>query len=72
MLCEHCHGKGRVVTKVTFYRSGVPASQLDEIGICSFCHGAGVIHCCEGDRAQAMIAATDCNPNEGPSKLDVS
>jgi hypothetical protein len=43
-------------------------------GLCGTCHGQRVIHCCEGDREQALIGAGklvdgtevnfEVNPNE--------
>ena len=66
MICERCHGKGRVVQKATFYRGGKSAGEADEIGLCPLFYGTGTINCCEGDREQAMLSAcnTDANPNE--------
>lgn len=70
MICERCHGKGRIVQKVDFYFAGKPKTEIDEIAICPVCHGQCVIHCCDGDqeqppsREQAMLQATECNPNE--------
>jgi hypothetical protein len=44
-------------------------------GLCGTCHGQRVIHCCDGDREQALVVvgelidgteiSTDVNPNEG-------
>ena len=62
MICPHCD-KGRVVTLLTVGQ-GHETIQIPEIGPCAHCGGQWHIHCCEGDRAQAMLEATDANPNE--------
>lgn len=63
MRCPVCNGSGRVRGRV-FCASG----PFEAILPCNGCNGSGVTHCCEGenvDRASAMLAATECNPNEG-------
>lgn len=70
MLCPKCHGKRRIIAK--YHRMGPDGAEAYDMieGICDHCHGAGVIHCCDGEQEQpasrenAMLAATDCNPND--------
>ena len=64
MRCDVCHGKGRVVSKNCFGQ-GENHMWLPEIGPCPECFGTGEVSCCEGaSREQAMLEATDVNPNE--------
>jgi hypothetical protein len=67
MQCPKCYGKGRLVTPVTHWQAGVAVQNIPEISLCPVCHGQCVVHCCEGDREQAMLNASqagECNPNE--------
>jgi hypothetical protein len=75
MNCPTCHGTGRLVCKVHLTVEG-KMQTFDMIeGLCGTCHGQRVIHCCEGDREQALVVvgelidgtviSTDVNPNEG-------
>jgi hypothetical protein len=66
MQCPRCYGKGRIVQQVTYWIAGDASHEVPEISPCPVCHGACVIHCCEGDREQAMLSASsigECNPN---------
>lgn len=74
MICERCHGRGRMVEMTGFGQGQeVPYFTHEIMGVCPDCMGTGVLHCCEGDRAQVMVevcdklleAATDADPNEG-------
>jgi hypothetical protein len=75
MLCPTCHGTGRLVCKAHLMVGG-ELQTFDMIeGLCGTCHGQRVIHCCDGDREQALVVvgelidgteiSTDVNPNEG-------
>lgn len=74
MNCPHCHGTGRDVGKVHRCVNGKTESMDAIFGQCPHCHGQRIIHCCEGDRAEAMIAVgemadgtcleLEVNPNE--------
>lgn len=69
MRCERCFGRGRVVVQVQHYRAGQMMAEMPEIMPCPVCHGACVIHCCDGEQAQpreqAMLNAVgEVNPNE--------
>jgi hypothetical protein len=51
---------------VTIYQGhDFPPVTVPEItGICPKCGGTGIMNCCEGDREQAMLHATnEVNPN---------
>jgi hypothetical protein len=68
MQCPRCYGKGRIVQELTHYVAGVAVAAMPEISLCPVCHGQCVVHCCEGDREQAMLGAAhvagECNPND--------
>jgi hypothetical protein len=55
MNCPDCFGKGRWVGETEFGRG----NKLTEIGPCPTCHNTGIVHCCEGDRAQALLNVAD-------------
>jgi hypothetical protein len=74
MNCPTCHGTGRLVCKAHLMVEG-ELQTFDMIeGLCGTCQGQRVIHCCEGDREQALMVVgelidgtkitTDVNPNE--------
>jgi hypothetical protein len=78
MICPHCNGSGRQVSLSGFGRGKEKPYMTQSIGPCPHCH-AGHQHCCEGDRADVLVAVGEladgteftvslefeCNPNEG-------
>jgi hypothetical protein len=56
MNCPTCHGTGRLVCKAHLMVGG-ELQTFDMIeGLCGTCQGQRVIHCCEGDREQSLVA----------------
>ena len=47
MICEHCYGKGE--------RGSV---EWRGVKICPNCQGCGIVHCCEGARANPHFGST--------------
>lgn len=60
MKCESCFGFGKRRLFLRGYRIGigpVGMTVIDLPGPCTTCGGSGIVHCCDGDRAQP-----DCTP----------
>lgn len=63
--CPQCHGTGRDVCRLHEMTDGGPVNLPMINGLCLVCHGSGIIHCCDGDRAEAILAVvSECNPND--------
>lgn len=53
MICEPCHGTGRIFKRARRPRNGI---RPVEDWPCSSCNGTGFDHCCDGLRAQPESA----------------
>lgn len=67
MRCQTCQGKG-FTWEPHFYPDGQLSRALEAVP-CPDCH-AGHQHCCDGDRADPEIDATECDrKDEAMQKL---
>lgn len=63
MICRGCHGKGWIAIVADFCPYGIMHV------ICMDCGGCGVVHCCEGDQAQASdIEGSTCQSHPAPEQ----
>jgi hypothetical protein len=56
MICDTCHGKGRVIRDASLAVGVMPGDPRYPVSIwepCPDCGGCGIGHCCDGLRAQA-------------------
>lgn len=63
MICERCHGDGKIVRLTRFTETledGITITGTDcEISPCPDCGGTGITHCCEGERPDCAAAPSE-------------